>query len=146
MGWEFVTSHATEGATVLFVYKAFNRRNKSLRTIVLIITVLLSAFILVDALFSIFGALAHVSPNAKFVLLLLAVVMGLFSILDLVDLWSKPITLPIISAALLSTAIVWYAGQEGTEAVSGAIRSEETRSTNSGNQMRAVEKGLGISK
>lgn len=117
-----------------------------MRTIMFSIAVLLSAFILVDALFSIFGALAHLSPNAKFVLLLLAGVMGLFSILDLVDLWSKPITLPIVSAALLSTAIVWYAGQEGTEAVSRAIRSEETRSTNSSNQMRAVEKGLGISK
>ncbi len=111
----------------------------------LIIAVLLSALILVDALFSIFGALAHASPNAKFILLLLAVVMGLFSILDLVELWSKPLTLTIVVAALLSTATVWYAGQEGTKAVGGAIHNEETRSTNSGNQMRAVEKGLGIS-
>ncbi len=115
-----------------------------MRIIFLTIAVLLSAFILVDGIFSIFGALAHVSLSAKFILLLLAVVMGLFSILDLVDLWRKPITFPIVSAALLSTAITWYAGYEGTKAISGAIHSEETRSTNSGNQMRSTEKALGI--
>lgn len=116
-----------------------------MRIIVLTIAVLLSAFVLVDGFFSIFGALAHVSHHAKFILLLLAVVMGLFSILDLVDLWRNPITLPIVSAALLGTAIAWYAGYEGTKAISGAIHSEETRSTNSGNQMRNTEKALGIS-
>lgn len=111
----------------------------------LVLAVVLSAFVAFDILSSWFGVFTEKSSNVKVFLFVLALGMGGPSLLDLFDLWTGSLTLPVVLLAASTTLVLWYATSEGTLAAKDAIHAQEKRSTASGNQMRTVEKNLGIS-
>lgn len=115
-----------------------------MRTAALVLAFILSVFIAIDVLSSWFGMFTETSSNAKAFLFVVALVMGGLSLLDLSHLWTGSLTLPVVLLTTATTLVVWYVTSEGTAAAKRAIHSEEKRSTDSGNQMRAVEKNLGI--
>lgn len=117
-----------------------------LRRFILIAAAVISALILLDTATSVFSAFGEVGSNAKFVLVPVALVLGVYSVLDVFEIWNSKVNPLIVFAVGITALIGWLAARDGVEATRGTFERTETLSKDAGNQMHSVEEHLGIKK